>query len=69
MITRLDLYGEDADAPVDAILFTDAGAAEDARRSLLSDDGLAGLDRIEVVSVPTDADGVADFYLRIASDR
>jgi hypothetical protein len=76
VITRLEVYSDSAIPewsggpvkPTDTLLFTDAGKAEDVRRALLEDDGLAGITRIEVVTVPTDDDAVIDFYVRTATD-
>lgn len=69
MITRLDIYtdGDDSTAR-DSIIFTDAGKAEDARVALFEDDGLAGIIRIAIVTVPTDDDGVEAFYDRLIED-
>lgn len=69
MITRLDIFSDlNPDTPATSILFTDAGKAEDWRLLLLGDDGLFGIARIRVVTVPTDEAAVAEFYKEVNSE-
>lgn len=67
-ITRLDIYGGGGGETLhlDTILFTEYDRAVAVRDELLADDGLAGVDRIEIMTgIPTDERALDAFYERV----
>lgn len=70
LISLVRIFTDASDQlPYQVVAFTDLGKAEDFAATIRNDDGLQGINRVELsYSVPTDDWAIEQFWNELASD-